>query len=68
MTNMTSLPPEIFCAVGIHGIEFIDNIWRESPVLSFTDENIGKLVSIYYDENILGITFKDDDWSSVFGD
>lgn len=63
----SNIPAEVLCAINIHGIEFFDNLWWES-VLSFTNENLGKLVSIYYDENVVGIVFKDDDWSSLFGD
>ena len=67
MANAQSFPNEVLCCIGMNGIEFIDNLRRDSPALSFTNENISKIVSMFYSEDVFGISFNDDEWS-VFGD
>jgi len=50
----------------MNGIEFY-NKNREYPVLSLINENLSRVVSMFYDENTFGISYKDEE-RSTFGE
>jgi hypothetical protein len=44
--NASQLPNSVLCAVGYHGIEFIDSIRRDSPILTLSYDHIVNLAGI----------------------